>query len=441
MVLLVPTAEPLVRSVARCHTLVLMPKSLWNEFAADRLDHRALQNIVQRHFPSGSQPGVREVVYPGDGEHAIKLRFSKNDTLVGIEAGPGLGAAFEATLTTALADALVETGPLVFRSVRFADYKLTGSWRYKDQFQISPVPAQAPQLNCLIGDHPFLLEVKIIGSKDGFVTSQRAADATRTAELLLAGLVNNSIHPLTTRSMYGYWVHPPGDDYRATAYLQPHYRCDIPESDDFSPETQLAPVAPAHELFGPYGMTAGTPLCIPDGLTEALDTYHGLAEDVQEQFLRSCYWLRQANRLFLESFSAAFMAVVTAAEALFHTTPAGTCATCGQAQHRSRTAFAQLLETYVPLEATTSRGYGGKPSFQARLKHLYDTRSQITHGSDLRGWDTAHGFTPLQSQDDNDLRTLLRIMPLALTNWLQEQTKEHTRARANGVLWRHQDSV
>ncbi len=196
-----------------------MPKSLWSTFAADQLDHRALQNIIQRHFPSGSQPGIREVVYPGDGEHAIKLLFSKDDLLVGIEAGPGLSAALEATLATALADALVETGPRVFRGVRFADYKLTGNWRYKDRFQILPVPAQAPQLNCVIGDHPFLLEVKIAGSKDGFVTTQRAAAATRSAELLLAGLVNSSIHPLPARSMYGYWVHPADDDYRTTAYL------------------------------------------------------------------------------------------------------------------------------------------------------------------------------------------------------------------------------
>lgn len=410
-----------------------MPRSLFNEFAADRLDHRALQNIIQRHFPSGSQPGVREVVYPGDGEPAIKLLFSKNDTLVGIEAGPGLSAALEATLTTALAEALVETGPRVFRSVRFADYKLTGTWRYKDQFQILPIPAQAPQLNCMIGDHPFLLEVKVRCSKDWCVTSQRATDATRTAELLLAGLVNNSIHALTARSLYGYWVRPPGNDYKATAYLQPYYYCDIPTSDDFSPAIPLAPVAPAHEIFGPYGMNAGTPLYIPNGLTQTLDLYHGQARDVQEQFLRSCYWLRQANRLFLDSFSAAFMAVITAAEALFAAPPASTCATCGQAQYHLRTSFAQLLETFVPLAATTSSGYAGKPSFQARLKHLYDTRSQITHGSDVRGWDTADAFTPLQSQDDDDLRTLLRIMPLALTNWLQEQKMEGRPAEANGV--------
>jgi hypothetical protein len=408
-----------------------MPRSLWYHFCADRLDHRALQNIIQRHFPSGAQPGLREVVYPGDGEHAIKLVFKKNDALDRIEVGPGLSTELEAKLTTAVAEALVETGPRVFRSVRFADCKLTGTWQYKQQWQILPIPASAPQLNCMIGDHPFLLEVKIPASKDGFLTSLRAGDATRAAELLLAGLVNNSIHPLTTRSMYGYWVRLPGDDYRATAYLQPHYHCDLPESDDFTPAESPAPVEPALKIFGPW-MSAGTPFCIPDELTAALDRYHALPPDTQERFLRSCYWLRQANRLFLESFSAAFMAIVTAAETLFDATPPDRCPTCDQPRHRSRNSFAQLLQTYIPLAGMTDSGYGGKPSFQARLKHLYDTRSRITHGSDLRGWDTSYGFTPRQNQDDSDLRTLLRIMPIVLTNWLQEQTKDNGHTPANG---------
>ena len=414
-----------------------MPRSLWSAFAADRLDHRALQHIIQRHFPSGSQPGLREVVYPGDGEHAVKLLFSKDDALTGIEAGPCLTAALEATLTAALNEALVDTGPCVVRQVRFADHKVTGSWRYRNHFQIAPIPKHAPQLNCLLGDHPFILEVKITGSKDGFLTSQRVADSTRTAELLLAGLVNNSVRHLTARPMYGYWVRLPEDNQ--TVYLQPDYHyADTPASnDEFSQITTPAPVAFAGDLFGPYGMTAGAPFSIPHELTEVLDMYYALAADTQNQFLRSCYWLRQANRFFLESFSAAFMAVITAAEALFDTAPAEKCSACKQPRYRLRSSFAKLLDTYVPLAQTTSGGYGGKPSFRARLKHLYDTRSQITHGSDLRGWDTAYGFTPLQSRDDNDLRTLLRIMPFALANWLQEQHKgkahEEERMESGGV--------
>jgi hypothetical protein len=288
------------------------------------------------------------------------------------------------------------------------------------------VPKEAPQLNCLLGDHPFILEVKFTASRDGFLTSQRAADATRTAELLLAGLVNNSVHRLPARPMYGYWVRLP-DDSR-TAYLQPdyHYAETSASNDEFSQITTPAPVAFPSDLFGPYGMTAGAPFSIPHGLTAVLDMYYAVAADTQNQFLRSCYWLCQANRLFLESFSAAFMAVTTAAEALFDAAPAEKCSECKQPRYRLRSSFARLLDTYVPLAQITRSGYGGKPSFRERLKQLYDTRSQITHGSDLRGWDAAHGFTPLQSQDDDDLRTLLRIMPFALANWLRAQHDEET---------------
>jgi hypothetical protein len=40
-------------------------RSLWKSFSADQVDHADLQHIIQRHFRSGSQPGEREVIYPG----------------------------------------------------------------------------------------------------------------------------------------------------------------------------------------------------------------------------------------------------------------------------------------------------------------------------------------------------------------------------------------
>jgi hypothetical protein len=401
-----------------------MPRSLWNEFAADRLDHRALQHIIQRNFSSGCQPGAREVVYPGEPpEYAVRLQFSKDDSLVGIEAGPLLTPDVEARLRAAITDALVDTGPKVFRQVRFADHKLTGAWRYKDHFQILPVPATAPQLDCLVGDHPFIIEVKIIGSKEGFLTSLRAAQAMRRTELLLAGLVNNSVHPLVARSFHGYWVCPPGNSYLEAAYLQPYYYCDLPHAgDDFSSASDPAPLVTPLLLYRPWTMVGGEPFAVPNDLTSSLDSFHSLSTEAQEQFLRSCYWLRQAHREFLESFSSAFMAVITAAEALFETKLGDRCACCGQPQYRLRSSFAQLLQTLVPLAEITSAPYGGGRSFESRVKDLYDTRSTIAHGSDLRGWDDeTYAFTPLQSHDDDDLRTLLRIMPLVLAGWLREQ--------------------
>ncbi len=86
-----------------------MLRSLWDVFAADRVDHADLQHIIQRHFRSGSQPAKRVVIYPGDEPHAIKLRFAKDDRLTHIEAGPALTPETEAAIIRAITDALTPT--------------------------------------------------------------------------------------------------------------------------------------------------------------------------------------------------------------------------------------------------------------------------------------------------------------------------------------------
>ena len=113
------------------------------------------------------------------------------------------------------------------------------------------------------------------------------------------------------------------------------------------------------------------------------------------------------------------MAVVTAAEVLFPPTRMEKCPRCGQPQHRLRSAFAQLLER--SFKALTGHLIGENRTIQTRLKNLYDTRSNITHGTGLHGWDESTDFTPGGSQDDDDLRTLLPILPYTLAPWIKEQ--------------------
>jgi hypothetical protein len=99
-------------------------------------------------------------------------------------------------------------------------------------------------------------------------------------------------------------------------------------------------------------------------------------------------------------------------------------------QERLRSSFSQLLE--ASLAVLTGHRKNEHRTLQARLKDLYHTRTTIAHGTDLRGWDTAsYDFTPRTSQNDDDLRTLLRITPFALAHWLREQAK--TPLEPNGV--------
>ena len=127
-----------------------------------------------------------------------------------------------------------------------------------------------PQLDCVFGDHPFVLEVRVTTSPDPLITSIRAGRTMREVATLLAGFVEGSIHPLVIRPFYGCWVTLPGEE-RQPAYLYPDYPTpDAPSSDDFSPPGTLAPVVALRDLFGLFGRTAGHPLCIPAELTETL---------------------------------------------------------------------------------------------------------------------------------------------------------------------------
>ncbi|MGP0073545.1 MAG: hypothetical protein ACLPWF_16645 [Bryobacteraceae bacterium] len=400
-----------------------MGKSLlWTALSADRVDHGELQQVIQRHFPSASQPRLREIVYPGDEPHAVKLVYSKTDQLVGIEAGEALTPELEGQLSRAVADALFEpAGYRVQRHVLFADHKLTGSWRYRDWFQVLPVPPSAPQLDCVFGDHPLTHEVRVAASRDSGITNLRASRAMREVLLLLGGLAESSVHGLAGRAFHGSWVSLPGEA-RQTAYLYPAYPAPAPHSSDgFSAPGAPAPVIPSHDLFGIFGGHAGQPLCIPGELAETIDRYLALDAEARERVLRACYWVQRANRSFPESFSQSFLAVITVAETLMETAKE-ICPGCGQNQYRLRSSFAAFLDAYVPLDQLTARLAGHPQSFRERLKALYDSRSKITHGSDLPGRDgLAGGFVPGANTEDSDLRTLLRIMPLAVGAWVRER--------------------
>jgi hypothetical protein len=144
----------------------------------------------------------------------------------------------------------------VFRQVLFANQPLVGAWRYHDAFQVNPVPERAPQLGRSAGEHPFVLEVKVPCSKDGFVTNLRVWRRASDVQLLLAGLVSGSICSLS-RGLRFRWVLLAGDRRPEVRHLQEGYITESIEmvSDNFSEWTQSAGLIPRQALFGPFGIS------------------------------------------------------------------------------------------------------------------------------------------------------------------------------------------
>jgi hypothetical protein len=398
-----------------------MPKNLWKALAADRVDHGELQQVIQRHFSSSSQPGVREITYPGEDCYALKLIFNKEDRLTRLEAGPAFTTELEQKLQRAIDAALLTAAPgRVCRNVLFANFKLTGSWRYHDWFQLTPVPATAPQLNCLVGDHPFVLEVRVPGSPDPLITSYRAGLACHEVAMIVTGFVESSIRGLATRPFYGFWTRLPDKEI---AYLYPEYPAVVEGwADAFSVPGDPALVVSSRDLFGLFGRNAGAPLSIPAELEETLDRFQSLDRERKNQTLRACYWIHRASASFLESFAQSFLAVITAAETLMRADDVKVCGDCGQLRYGLRRSFAAFLDRVAPLDELTPLRAGDRRRFRERLKDLNDARSKMAHGGDLSARDGfGNAFAPSWSHEDSDLRVLLRVMPLVLSAWVRSQ--------------------
>jgi hypothetical protein len=248
------------------------------------------------------------------------------------------------------------------------------------------------------------------------VTATREIRIFREFELLLSGFVDSSIHSMTGASHQ--WVLLPGDDLQS-AYLQETYN---PRRKPFGPSysdfKERIPSFEPEELFNSGSRIIGRPIRIPNNIDQILSNYFLLEESKRQTILRSCYWIQHAKRIFHYSSSAAFMAIVTAVEVFFENIPETKCVECGQrlVRGKSKSAqFAEFLDCYVPLDEFTDHMYGQK-SFRERLKHLYNTRSVITHGDHLLSGDNGDlfAFRPVASQERDDVWTLMRIMPYAL---------------------------
>jgi len=102
------------------------------------------------------------------------LLFSQNDKLLSIESGPSCTAELLTRLQEHVETALVKIGPTeVAARLLFSNQPLRGYYRYRDHFQLLPMPPETPQATGLGGDFPFRLEFEFHKSSDSVITSLR----------------------------------------------------------------------------------------------------------------------------------------------------------------------------------------------------------------------------------------------------------------------------
>jgi hypothetical protein len=292
-------------------------------------------------------------------------------------------------------------------SILLSRWPLKGWFRYRDRFQILPVPPQAPKNEGTFENNPFSVEVKFDRSSDPTVIGRRHSRAVREIELLLSAFAVVTFRQIKVGS---HWVRDDHDPGGAVVLAQESYHWPGRQGllDDFSDVSDVPSLTliPSNQY---YTQSPTASFDLPSAMSAALDAFYRLDASPRERFLRAAYWVNHAGSV--SSDSASFVALVQAIEAVMPPQSSEECPTCGKPNGDGPTAaFQKFVDQF-------SRGLSEK-----ERKDFYGARSSLTHGRHLHHWD-ADGFSlsPTASVEQANHRQLFRVVRIVLLNWLWHQ--------------------
>lgn len=376
-----------------------------------QVDDVELRALVESHCGGGvfHAGDTQEVLYGARREEDFALKFvhDNNDRIRAIELGPGLKPSELEILGRRVENELIATaGTLVGREILLSEKQVIGFFGYAGRFQILPAPSGAPRPGPYPGlsaRHPFVVEALFAASSNPTINRLRRSRILDELELVLNALLEGSI--CSGRIGPYLWATPGPDSLQKTGsvFLRKGYSWPglAIESESFSKTEGLDgihEVLPvdyyAHETWSPTST-----LAVPSNLTELLARFDALKTIKRFMWLRACYWFRHSRVVQHTSFSAAFMALVTAIEALMPRDARG--------NNKKFESFVDGLE--LKHATSTSR------------RSFYRMRSEVAHGAHLLYEDRQPSFvgiTPEMTQSWQRFGEMRVIARNVLVNWL-----------------------
>ena len=376
-----------------------------------------LSMMIQYCFPHGSIPPGTAEVHLADASEEVVLRpaFTRAGRFEAIPE-PSLSDEDAQTLIKVIGELEGGRTPTVWRVVLFASLPVKGTFRYRDRWQIRPVPDDAPKPSFAMAPHPFVLEVKGSAVSEGFVRWLQGGKLLREAELVLSLVLHGGLAPDRSTSPSHEWVVLPGWEYSEdrpspTSLLAQasYFMPTMPgRGDDFSDVAEVEPMrlVPDEEYFGRLGTSVYQTLELPASLAALLDAVDALQPGDRDRFFRSAYWFSRAGGAWRLSQSLSYICLINAIEVL---TPHGVedrCPTCGLNRAPGPTArFRDFVERYAGDVPDRSR--------------LYAIRSRLVHGDQILQSDQPSGFafTPHLWEERERHDRARRVAQTAVINW------------------------
>jgi hypothetical protein len=294
-------------------------------------------------------------------------------------------------------------------------YAVKSFYRYKDAFQVLPIPAEAPHAPQAFADHPFVLQFTYVSCRDISINARRRAENAVKLMRILGIPTRSAIFPGPRYTGF-LWGSPLDKDSDFTSrWIQEGYGFSgfVPELPDFSSAlgTPRMNLCPAAKYYGEHFFPAADELVFPDIIDEYLDKVFALNPEDSKNFAIASTWFSQIRTLWKESSSAAFIAAVSAIEAVLEK-KAETCSSCGQPKFGVTKKFKTFIKQYVP---------DVQKRYSDELKLIYRVRSDLAHGSDLlladlESWDFFFGAK--QEWQSSLQRNTYQIIATALLYWV-----------------------
>jgi hypothetical protein len=130
---------------------------------------------------------------------------------------------------------------------------------------------------------------------------------------------------------------------------------------------------PSAKYYSDAFTTENYEFALPDTIDEYLDRVFALSSEAATQFAIASTWFSHIPSLWMESSSSAFIAAVSAIEALLKK-ESETCRECGQPKFSLTRKFKAFIEAHVP---------NIKMRFPEELNLIYKVRSDLAHGGKL----------------------------------------------------------
>ena len=401
------------------------------ELKIENLNPRELVALISSFFENRIQVSKNEIVFSKINAHGcLKINFSKSHSIMSILRSSQLTDADLSQIGEKIKSELTDESTIkIGREIIFSGFPIKGFFKFKDDFQILPVPHNAPnvaQSSGLSFEHPAIIEFRFRASQNFEVNSYRRNQAVSKFATILSSLLKGRIkiksYKLQTR-----WVLSKNTSTgnQEPAILLEGYNYDGFKNLDtqFSSVNGIDPIAsvPPQEYFNTERILVGTPLSIPATLDDLISKYLSLPFSSQDKYFRAAYWFDQSKELYLTSLSASYLAAIMAIETLVEEEYSNNrCPTCKKSQGKGPTIkFRDFLGKFAAASGPN------QDDFNDVLKRLYEIRSKLAHGGGLLIDDAEHHYIAWYStqwqEERNKTDILFHLTQIALVNWLNHQ--------------------